>query len=197
MRRRNSSLLIAAALLLASATLAFAERADRDKPINVEADRLNVDDTKKTAVFEGHVVLTQGTLVLRAERLTIRQDSEGFQFAEASGNPASFRQKREGADEYINAEAQRIEYDGRAERVQFFEQAHLYREGGDDVRGNYISYDSRNEYFTVQSAKNARAEATDSRVRAVIMPRKTDSAAQKAAPPQRKIVPTTASPRQE
>jgi lipopolysaccharide export system protein LptA len=133
---------------------------------------MNADDAKKTAVFEGRVVLTQGTLIIKADRLTLRQDKEGFQYGVASGNLATFRQKRDGANEYIDGEAERIEYDGRADRVQFFERARLRRDTGDDVRGNYISYDSRTEYFTVQSAKDARAQGADGRVRAVIMPKK-------------------------
>jgi lipopolysaccharide export system protein LptA len=165
--------------LLASVWLitpAWAEKADRDKPVNIESDRMNADDAKKTAVFEGRVVLTQGTLTIKADRLSIRQDKDGFQYGVATGNPATFRQKRDGADEYIDGEAERIEYDGRTDRVQLFEKARLRRDTGDDVRGNYISYDSRTEFFSVQSAKDATAQGSDGRVRAIIMPKKTEGA---------------------
>jgi lipopolysaccharide export system protein LptA len=155
---------------------AHAEKADRDKPVNIESDRMNADDAKKTAVFEGRVVLTQGTLTIKADRLTIRQDKDGFQYGVATGNLATFRQKRDGADEYIDGEAERIEYDGRADRIQLFEKARLRRDTGDDVRGNYISYDSRTEFFSVQSAKDTTAQGSDGRVRAVIMPKKTEGA---------------------
>jgi lipopolysaccharide export system protein LptA len=161
---------------------AHAEKADRDKPVNIESDRMNADDAKKTAVFEGRVVLTQGTLTIKADRLTIRQDKDGFQYGVATGNLATFRQKRDGADEYIDGEAERIEYDGRSDRVQLFEKARLRRDTGDDVRGNYISYDSRTEFFSVQSAKDAPAQGSDGRVRAVIMPKKTEGAATTPAP---------------
>jgi len=176
--------LVAAFIAALAAAPASAELTDRDRPVNIESDRMNADDSKKTAVFEGHVVLTQGTLTIRADRLSIRQDKEGFQYGVAEGNPAMFRQKRDGGD-YIDGEAQRIEYDGRAERVQFFERARLHRDAGDDVRGNYISYDSRSQYFTVQSAKEAGTQGSgESRVRVVIMPKKAESAqpGSKAAP---------------
>ena len=169
MRRRNSLVL---AVLLAACGPAAAERADRDKPVNIESDRMTAEDPKKTAVFEGRVVLTQGTLTIRADRLVIRQDAKGFQHGIATGKPASFRQKRDGAEEYIEGEAERIEYDGQNERIQFFERAHLRRDSGDDVRGNYISYDTRTEFFSVQSAKDPKASGQDTRVRAVIMPKK-------------------------
>ncbi len=161
---------LALAMLIAAGPTS-ADPADRERPVQIESDRMSADDAKKTAVFEGHVILTQGTLVIRADRLTLRQDKEGFQFGTALGNPATFRQKREGTNEYIDGEAQRIEYDGRTERVQFFERAHLRRDAGDDVRGSYISYDSRTRFFTVESTREAAASG-DSRVHVTIVPRK-------------------------
>ena len=183
---------------------AHAERADRDKPVNIESDRMNADDAQKTAVFEGRVVLTQGTLLIRADRLTVRQDSEGFQSAIALGKPVRFRQKREGLDEYIDGEAERIEYDGRADRVQLFNSARVSRDSGDDVRGSYISYDSKTEHFSVQSAKDASPQSRDGRVRAMIMPRKKDGPAPApgapgapAAPLELRPAPGIADPRQD
>jgi lipopolysaccharide export system protein LptA len=151
---------------------AQAERADRAKPINLESDRMRIDDAQKTSVFEGKVVMTQGTLSIRAERVTLRQDKDGYQYGSASGNPASFRQKRDGADEYIEGEAERIEYDGKLDKVEFFNRARLKRDPADEVRGNYISYDSRTEYFTVTGGSQAASGGPESRVRAVIQPRK-------------------------
>jgi lipopolysaccharide export system protein LptA len=195
------ALALALALFLTLAGPARAERADRDKPVNIESDRMNADDAQKTAVFEGRVVLTQGTLLIRADRLTVRQDSEGFHSAVAVGRLATFRQRREGLDEYIDGEAERIEYDGRADRVQLFNSAHIRRDGGDDVRGSYISYDSKTEYFSVQSAKDASAQSRDARVRAVIMPKKKEGNAvvpgTPAAPLDLRPVPAIAAPRQD
>lgn len=164
--------IIAAVVAMSSSPRVHAERADRDRPVNIEADHMSADDAKRTAVFEGRVVLSQGTLVIRADRVTVRQDAEGFQFGVATGKRATFRQKREGLDEYVEGEAERIEYDSRADKVQFFNSARLRRDGGDDVRGNYISYDARTEQFSVQSVRDAPRDAPEGRVRAVIMPKK-------------------------
>jgi lipopolysaccharide export system protein LptA len=180
------------------AGFAHAERADRDRPVNIESDRMNADDAQKIAVFEGRVVLTQGTLMIRADHLTVRQDSEGFQSAVAVGKPTTFRQKREGLDEYIDGEAERIEYDGRADKVQLFNSARVRRDSGDDVRGHYISYDAKTEYFSVQSSKDASEQSRDGRVRTVIMPKKKDDApATPAAPLGLKPAPAIANPRQD
>jgi lipopolysaccharide export system protein LptA len=173
--RRLTHLLLAALIGLA-ATAANAERADRDKPVNIEADRMNADDARKTAVFEGRVVLTQGTLVIRADKITVTQDRDGFQTGIATGKPATFRQKRDGSNEFVDAEAERIEYDAKADRVEFFERARMRRDGGDDVRGNYISYDARTEHFTVNSRRDAAGRellkpGANERVQAIIQPK--------------------------
>ena len=160
---------VACCLLAALASGAAAEKADRDKPVNLEADRVTIDDTKKIALFEGNVVLTQGTLQIRGDRMEVRQDKDGFRQGTTWGSPAHFRQKREGFDEYIEAWAERIEYDGRAESVQMFNRAQLKR-GQDEVRGNYISYDARSEFFQVTGASSPAAES-GGRVRAVIQPK--------------------------
>jgi lipopolysaccharide export system protein LptA len=174
------ALVLAFAAALAGA--AHAERADREKPLSIEADRMLADDARQTVEFEGQVVLTQGTFTLRADRITVRQ-KDGFQFGVAIGNPATFREKRDGADEWIEGEARRIEYDGRAQRVELFDRARVARDK-DEVRGNYISYDQRAEVYRVQGSKDeTAAPSRDERVRAVIQPKKKDDgAARREAP---------------
>jgi len=133
---------------------------------------MQVDDVRRTSVFEGNVLMTQGTLSIRADKITVRQDKDGHQYGSASGNPAVFRQKRDGAEGHIQGQAQRIEYDGKLDRLELFNNARLLREPADEVHGNYISYDSRTEYFTVTGGPGRDASAAPAgRVRAVIQPR--------------------------
>ena len=171
-----------AVILLGLASAGHAERADRDKPVNLEADRVTVDEAKQTATFEGNVVLTQGTLMIRGDRMVVQQDADGFKYGTAYGNLASFRQKREGYDEYIEGYAERLEYDGKADKLQMFNRAYL-KKGNDDVRGNYISYDAVNEFFRVVGGGKhaATPENPEGRVRAVIQPKAKENPA--AAPP--------------
>jgi lipopolysaccharide export system protein LptA len=151
---------------------ALAERADRDKPINIESDRMVSDEAKKVSTFEGKVVLTQGSLIIRADRIVVWQDGDGSYHGVASGNPATFRHKRDGYGEYIDGEAFRIEYDNKLERVEFFNGARLRRDSGDDIRGDFISYDAGTERFTVKSTGDASGADREGRVRATIMPKK-------------------------
>jgi len=177
MRRTGNKARAAAALALATwcvlaTATASAERADRDKPVNIESDSLIADEVKKVATFDGKVVLIQGSLIIRADRIVVQQDNDGFQRGVATGNPARFRHKREGLGEYIDGEALRIEYDTRVDRVEFFNGARLRRDSGDDIRGDYISYDARTERFTVKASNEASESGREGRVRATIMPKK-------------------------
>lgn len=170
-------------LLLAPAS-AFAEKADREKPINLEADRVTVDDAKQISTFTGNVILTQGTLVIRGDRMEVRQDEQGFNSGTTWGNLAYFRQKRDGYDEYIEGWAERIEYDGRADKLQMFVRASM-KKSGDEVHGNYISYDAKTEFFQVigGGAKAAATQHSDGRVRAVLQPKSKEKPASQAPVP--------------
>ena len=173
---------VAALLFALLAAPAFAELGDRDKPVNLEADTMTVDDVKKVSVYQGSVVLTQGTLVIHADKLVVTEGKDGAHHGTAHGNPATFRQKREGLDEYVEGYGGRIEYDSGKDVVELFTQARMKR-NQDEVRGNYISYDGKTEFFKVVGGKEAvSANNPRGRVRAVIQPKKKDDAAAGGTP---------------
>ena len=168
--------LIATALLATLAMPALAEKADKEKPINLEADRISIDDIKKQQIFEGNVILTQGTLQIRTNKLVVTQDADGFQKGVATGGVnglARFKQKREGADDYVEGEGERIEHDAREEKTEFFVRAWV-KSGLDEVKGQYISYDALTEKYVVTNGagqtKTAKG-AEQARVRAIIQPK--------------------------
>ena len=163
-------------LLCCAALSAAAEKADRDKPVQIEANRMSADDARRMNIFEGNVVLTKGTMSLRAERVVERQDAEGYTYATATGSPARFKQRQDakpGEKEgvWLEGEAQRIELDDRASTVKLFENARVNR-GGDEVAGNYILVDQRSEFYSVSAGKGA-----DERVKMTIQPAKPPAAA--------------------
>lgn len=169
--------LILPLLMLLASGLSLAEKADRDKPIDIEADTLTNNDAKKTSIYTGNVILTQGTLAIHADKLIVREDSEGFQHSTSTGNPTTFRQKMEGKDEYIQGSGQRIEYDGRMDKVQLYVKAWVKR-GQDMVQGEYIMYDANAEYAEVIGGPQAAtASNPKGRVRAVIQPKSAKKAA--------------------
>lgn len=152
---------------------AFAERADRDKPMLLEANRISIDDAKKIQILEGDVVITKGTMTLKAARIVVTEDKYGFQKGTAFGGKdglARFRQKREGKDEYMDGEAERIEYNSNSEIAELFHRAWV-KSGEDQVKGDYIWYDAISEKYLVTAGETRDAKAPPSRVRAVIQPK--------------------------
>lgn len=155
-------------LLAALSLPAFAEKSDREKPVHIEADSVTLDDIRKVSAFEGNVLLIQGTLVLRADRLEARQGDDGLRNITAWGSPVAFRQKRDGVEEYIEGFASRIEYDNVQSQLRLIGDARL-RKGGDEIRGNQISYDANTEFYKVIGQEGT--VGPSSRVRVIIRPR--------------------------
>lgn len=152
---------------------ATAEKADRDKPLQIEAQRMSIDDAKKVQILEGDVVLIKGTLTLHADRVIITEDQYGFQKSTAfapKGGLARFRQKREGRDDYIDGEAERIEYNTANEVAELFHRAWV-KGGEDQVKGDYIWYDALSEKYLATAGETRDPKATPTRVRAIIQPK--------------------------
>lgn len=170
MKRLAAPVLALLALGIAAAAPALAEKGDRDKPTQIEANRMSSDDTRRMTLFEGSVVLTKGSLTIRADRIVVRQDAEGYQHSTATGAPVRFRQRQDPKDgkegEWIEGEAQRIEVDDRKSTIELFEKARVTR-GGDEVAGEHIFVDQRSDFFSVSAGK----EGGSGRVRAILQPK--------------------------
>lgn len=158
---------------------ASAEKADRDKPMNIEADNLIHDELNQVSIFTGRAVLTKGSMVMRGSRIEIREDPDGYQSGVILPEPnkrAFFRQKREGVDEFMEGEALRIEFDGKTDRVKLIQNAETrrYRDAvlSDQMTGNVIVYDNLADVLSIdgQAAKDGVKTGTG-RVKAVLVPR--------------------------
>lgn len=166
-------------LLLVASPWAAAENADKSKPMNIEADSLRYDDARQVSVFTGRVVISKGSIVIRGQQVEVRQDAQGNQFGvvtASSTEPAFFRQKREAVDEFIEGDAQTIEYDSKADTVRFVQKAQLRRFRGatlaDQISGGVIVYDNTKDLFTVDGNSNKGVSgAMGGRVRAMLSPK--------------------------
>ncbi len=161
-------------MLMAAATAAHAEQGDREKPINFSADVGDVNYQTKAGNLTGNVVITQGTLTIRADRMTFKQNPDNSLSVTAFGNPVAFRQKRDKLDEYYEGYAQRVEYDGQKQLVELFDRA-LLKRGEDEIRSNYVSYNTATEYFKAEGRPDTPSAPADSgpgaRVRGVFQPK--------------------------
>jgi lipopolysaccharide export system protein LptA len=161
---------LAALALIAGA--AGAEQGDREKPINYSADTGDVNYQTKTGALRGNVVITQGTMTIHADRIDFKQNADNSVSAVAYGNPVTFRQKQDGKDEYFEGYAQRAEYDGTKTLLELYDNA-LLRRGEDEIRSNYISYNSATEQFKAEgrAASKGAPEGPGARVRGVLQPK--------------------------
>ncbi|MBI3479802.1 MAG: lipopolysaccharide transport periplasmic protein LptA [Nitrosomonadales bacterium] len=178
MHRSSHKLFLTAFLLplLPWATSCLAESADRNEPIRLEADQVLMDDAQQLSTFTGNVRLTQGTLLIRGDKIIVAQDKDGFKRATASGNTAEFRQKREGADGYVEGYGNSIEYDTRTESLDLHQNARLKRDQ-DEVSGEHISYNVKTEIFRVNGGNASPGTPPPQRVRAVLQPKRKEPAA--------------------
>jgi lipopolysaccharide export system protein LptA len=161
---------------------AWAEKADRDKPMMIEADAMRHDENKLLTQFTGKVVVLKGTMVLRGARMEVQQDKNGQQVAQIWAAPNErvfFRQKREGVDEFTEGEGEMVIFDSQADVVTLVQRAEVRILRGtvlaDQITGQKIVFNNTTEVMTVDGpAPGAQATAPrDQRVRAVLTPRQT------------------------
>jgi len=157
---------------------AWGEKADRNKPLNVESDAMRYDDLQQVTVFTGRVLMTKGTIVIRGAQIDVREDPEGYQYGLVTGSakdPAFFRQKREAIEEFIEGEGDTIIYDGKADTVRFVTNARMRRLRGatlaDEVTGANILYENLTDKFFVVGTDGSKADAPKGRVRAMLTPK--------------------------
>ena len=169
--------IVMAVLMGGFSLVASAEKADREKPINLEADKVSLDDNQKVSVFEGNVILTQGTTKITAAKITVRQEKDGSQKATSIGKPATFRTKRDSVEEYVDGSAERIEYDSKTDKVELFTNAWLRREK-DELRGNYVSYEGSTEFYqAIGGSTTANNSTSSGRVTVIMQPKPKSQAA--------------------
>lgn len=177
--------LIAAVCLGLAAFGASAERADSLKQAVINFDSLDVDEVTQTRILTGNVVLTRGTLVLKSDRALVKETPEGYMSVTLTANDgksATFRQKRDGGpDLWVEGQAQRIEYDERAELVKLFTNAEVRElENGrmtNEIKGPFISYDNRREVAQVRNDASGASKVGGGRGTLIIAPRRTTAPA--------------------
>jgi len=168
------------ALLWASiANLAHAEKADQDKPIILEAEKVSGNDTSQVYDLNGEVLLIKGSIIVTGEDGHIQIDPEGYEFIDVKGTPeavATFRQRREGiANEFMQGNGAHATYDAKTEILTLTGDASLKRllnmQMLDKLYGWKIEYDDVKQYYRVFPPKDAKPDDLPM-ARAIITPRR-------------------------
>jgi lipopolysaccharide export system protein LptA len=144
--------------------LAHAEKADQDKPIILEAEKVSVNDVQQIYDLKGQILLIKGSIVVTGEDGHIQVDPEGYEFVDVKGSTdatASFRQRREGpADEYMQGRGAQVTYNAKTEVLTITGDASLRRSLNmqmlDQLQGWKIEYDDITERYRVMPPANVK-----------------------------------------
>ncbi|MFK3739724.1 lipopolysaccharide transport periplasmic protein LptA [Massilia sp. TN1-12] len=181
--------LLAAAICLLVPLAASAEKADALKPITIDYKDAHVDQVTQNYVATGDVVITRGTMVLKSDRAEVKEAPDGYRtfiLTAAAGKVATFRQKRDGGpDLWAEGQAQRIEYDERADLIKLFSKAEIRQLEGKKVTQEmdspFISYDSRREVLVGRNDPSGADVQGKGRGSITLAPRRNQAAAAPAA----------------
>lgn len=160
-------------LTVSAATQALQE--DWQQEMTILSDRAEIDRRAGTVIYEGKVVLTQGTLRIEADRLLILQNDDTLEKAVAEGNPAQYQQQIEPGKPVTHAHGNRIDYYTGERRITLRGEAELSQDGN-LFSGELITYDMATE--TVKASGNKATsgqigeKTADGRIRVVIQPQK-------------------------
>lgn len=155
-------------LLLCIAPLAQALTSDRNQPIHIEADYVHIDKKAGISEYRGNVHLTQGSMEITGEEVTVHQPKGELRTIIVKGNPATFRQQPDGQKDIVHSQALKMEYQAQQERILLFQKAKV-QQGGQQFAGNRIVYNTKTSTVIAQGD-----EQQHERVRAVIVPKKNE-----------------------
>jgi lipopolysaccharide export system protein LptA len=168
---------LAGLVLALAAGQAAALAADKEQPIDLEADAADIDEAKGVSVYTGNVVATQGSMRLESERLTVHHPGGKAQRIEADGRPARFQQMPDGQTVPVRARANHLEYLVTSEELVMTGNAELIQ-GRDTFKSDRIVYDR------VKSVVKGGAAAKGAeRVRITVDPKSQQQGAASAAAP--------------
>lgn len=152
-------------LLIASPPL-WALKSDKSKPVEVEADSFNLDETTQLTVYSGNVIITQGSMEIKADKVTIHGSRGNTDKVIAVGNPVKFKQQPDGEQGLIRGEAQRFEYLVNKDTLILINKATLWQTGN-TFSSDRIIYDSKRSL--VKAGDNA---SGSKRVKIILQPAK-------------------------
>jgi len=151
--RVTGSLLGAALLLSLLPFTSWGLTSDRSQPMNIEADRATLNEKTGNSVYEGNVQLQQGTLVLHGNKMTVQISDNTIETIVLTGNPATYQERPDGKDSDQHAEAGRIEYHAKEDRIILLENARIWQSGDEEFRSDRIVFDLKNNTVNAGGSK--------------------------------------------
>lgn len=157
-----AALVVSAAVLLGMPLPAAALPEDADQPIQIQAERAEMDRNAGTVVYSGGVEARQGTMLVNADRMTVHSEDGKVVRITATGRPAKYQQQLEAEEGLVKADAETITYHTSEERVNLQGKAFL-EQGGNEISGAFIDYD-------IVAGKVIAQAGDDDRVEVILQP---------------------------
>lgn len=149
-----------------SCGLAYALPSDQQQPIKIESDRAQQDEKTGTTIYEGSVVIIQGTIKIKADKVTVFTDTNQVDKIVCVGNPAHYQQQPNPQDGLVLASAKTIKYYLANDKIKLLQNASLKQQNGSVITGEKIDYDINTELLKATASKTTKSK--DSRVQMVI-----------------------------
>ncbi|ORU90979.1 MAG: lipopolysaccharide transport periplasmic protein LptA [Cycloclasticus sp. symbiont of Poecilosclerida sp. N] len=132
----------------------WALSSDKTKPVEIEADSFNLDDAKKITLYSGNVIITQGSMKIMADKVTIYGKRGATDKVIAIGRPVKFNQQPDGNQGLIRGEAQRLEYLVSKDTLTLIKEATLWQ-AGNIFASDRIVYDSKRSIVKAGDSESA------------------------------------------
>jgi lipopolysaccharide export system protein LptA len=155
---------------------AWALSTDKDQPIEIEANSADLDDEKGVTIYRGNVILTQGSVRMTGDTMTVYFTNDELDTLIMEGQPARYKQLPDGSKIYDEAEALRMEYYELKNMIILIDKASFKQEGL-SFSGNRIEYDTEHSRVKARGSVKQQSGSSSSgssgeRVKIILKPRK-------------------------
>ena len=144
---------------------------DKDKPMTIEADSVDIDDKKGLTVYRGNVDVRQGTLHVTGNTLVIEKVDGEVKIVTVVGKPATYKQRPDNKKQDVTAEARKLQVYPKRDMVRLERNAIVNQEGN-VYKGNIIEYDNKNDIIKMKGniGKTDTGKKKKGRIRMTIQP---------------------------
>ena len=127
-------------LIACFSTNGWALSTDKDQPVSIEADSVDIDETKEIAIYHGNVILIQGSINLKASKVVVHNFQSDNAHIVATGKQVSFSQQQDNSPDLIKGRADKVEYGINSARLELTGKGSLVK-GKNTFRNDKIIYD--------------------------------------------------------
>lgn len=159
MKSRRNKLSLSLVLIGTLFTTSFSASAltgDTNKPIHIESDQQSLDMDGNVVTFTGHVIATQGTIKINADKVVVTRPAgvQGQEVIDAYGNPATFYQMQDNGKP-VKGQASKLHYELAKDFVTLTGNAYL-EQLDSNVKGDKITYLVKEQKMQAFSDKGKR-----------------------------------------